>query len=112
MTLTPGGFPMSKYTRRFGASAVVAAAMLAACSKADNKVDSTALKTDSTLNRDLALANRDSTAQPQLTDVPATPAATQPQPKVSSPPARVNRPAQSGPTTRPANRPAAQPSTP
>jgi len=46
---------MSKYTRRFGAFAVGAAAMLAACSKSDNKVDSTALKTDSTLNRDLAL---------------------------------------------------------
>jgi hypothetical protein len=84
--------------------------MLAACSKADNKVDSTALKTDSTLNRDLAMANRDSTAQPQLKDVPATPAAT-PEPKVSNPPARVNRPAQSGSTKRPADRPAT-PSTP
>jgi len=106
---------MSKYTRRLGASAFVGAAMLAACAKADNKVDSTALKTDSTLNRDLALANRDSAAQPQLKDVPATPAATPaptPQPRVNNPPARVNRPAQSGSTSRPANRPAPQPSTP
>ena len=98
---------MSKYTRRFGASAVVAAAMLAACSKADNKVDSTALKTDSTLNRDLALANRDSAAQPQLKDVPATTAAApKPEPRVNNPPARTNRPAQTGRTNRPADRPA------
>jgi hypothetical protein len=101
---------MSKYTRRLGASALITAAMLAACSKADNKVDSTALKTDSTLNRDLALANRDTAAQPQLTDVPATPAATQP--KVNNPPARTNRPAQSGSTKRPADRPAPAPTTP
>jgi hypothetical protein len=99
---------MSKYIRRLGASALVAAATLAACSKSDNKVDSTALKSDSTLNRDLALANRDTAAQPQLADVPTTPAASAPkaQPRVSSPPARVNRPAQSGRTTRPADRPA------
>src|SRR3954462_8266890 len=103
---------MSKYTRRFGASAVIAAALLAACSKADNKVDSTALKTDSSLNRDLALANRDSAAQPQLADVPTTPAASPaPQPKASNPPARVNRPAQSGSTKRPADRPTPKPST-
>jgi hypothetical protein len=97
---------MSKYTRRFGAFAVGAAAMLAACSKSDNKVDSTALKTDSTLNRDLALANRDSAAQPQLKDVPTTPAATAPkaEPRVNNPPARVNRPSQTGRTNRPPER--------
>jgi len=82
--------------------------LLGACSKADNKVDSTALKSDSTLNRDLALAGRDSAAQPQLKDVPVTPAASEP--KANNPPARVNRPAQSGSTRRPADRPA--PTTP
>jgi hypothetical protein len=79
--------------------------MLAACSKSDNKVDSTALTTDSTLNRDLALANRDSAAQPQLTDVPNGATAPKAEPKASNPPARVNRPAQTGRTTRPADRP-------
>ena len=98
---------MSKYTRRLGAAALIATAVLGACSKSDNKVDSTALKADSTLNRDLALANADSTAQQQLTDVPATPA-----PKANNPPARVDRPAQSGSTKRPADKPAPKPSTP
>jgi hypothetical protein len=98
---------MSKYTRRLGAAALIATAVLGACSKSDNKVDSTALKTDSTLNRDLALANADSAAQPQLSDVPATPA-----PKANNPPTRIDRPAQSGSTRRPADKPAPKPSTP
>ncbi|MDB4906466.1 MAG: hypothetical protein JWO05_1250 [Gemmatimonadetes bacterium] len=64
---------MSKYTRPVCASLALALALVAgACSSADNKADSSALKSDSALNRDLALANHDSTAQPQLTDVPAT----------------------------------------
>jgi hypothetical protein len=50
-----------------------AAVLLAACSGDRSKSDS-ALASDSTLNRDLALAGRDTAAQPQLTDVPATPA--------------------------------------
>ncbi len=63
---------MMKYTRRLGAPLIVAAALLGAC-RADSKKgpDSTALGADSTLNRDLALANRDTNAQPQLKDVPA-----------------------------------------
>lgn len=101
---------MSKYTRRLGASAFTAIALLGACSKADNKVDSTALKSDSTLNRDLALAGRDTAAQPQLKDVPTTPAASEP--KANNPPARVNRPSQSGSTKAPANRPAPTPPAP
>lgn len=99
---------MSQYTRRLGASALVAAALLAGCSKSDTKTDSTALAADSTLNRDLALAGADSAAQPQLKDVPAE------QPKANVPPARVNRPAQSGSTRRPADReptPAPKPTT-
>jgi hypothetical protein len=108
---------MTKYTRSLGASALVAIALLGACTSEGNKVDSTALKTDSTLNRDLALAGQDSLAQPQLKDVPAnapTTAAPAPanQPRANNPPARVNRPAQSGPTTRPANRPTTQPAAP
>ena len=64
---------MSKYIRRFGTPMIVAAFTLFAACRSDAKKgpDSTALGTDSTLNRDLALAGRDSTAQPQLKDVPA-----------------------------------------
>ncbi len=81
---------MSKYTRRLGAPAFLALVTLfAACSSADKKgPDSLALGADSTLNRDLAMANRDSTSQPQLKDVPATtpaPAAVTREPTRSTP---------------------------
>jgi len=63
---------MTKYTGRFTMPIVVGAfALLAACSGDKNKAD-TALAADTTLNRDLALAGKDTAAQPQLTDVPAT----------------------------------------
>src|SRR5215207_4208744 len=66
---------MSKYTRRFGAPfALVAALSFSACTVSDSKSD-TSLARDTALNRDLELANRDSAVQPQLNDVPATPAA-------------------------------------
>lgn len=76
---------MSKYTRRLAPSLLVAAALLGACSSESKKgPDSVGLGADSTLNRDLAMANRDSTSQPQLKDVPATqPAA--PAPERSAP---------------------------
>jgi len=104
---------MTKYTRRLGASALVLATLLGACKSDANKVDSTALKADTSLNRDLALAGRDTTVQPQLKDVPATGAATAPAnaPRANNPPARVNRPAKSG-TTRTPERTAPAPSTP
>jgi hypothetical protein len=105
---------MIKYTRRLGASLLVSAALLGACKGDANKADSTALKTDSTLNRDLAMANRDSTAQPQLKDVPAggsTPAATN-VPRVNNPPRTTSRPAASGPISRPASRPTTTPAAP
>jgi hypothetical protein len=101
---------MLKYTRRLGASAVIAIAMLTACSKSDNAVDSAALKTDSTLNRDLALAGSDSAAQPELKDVPAADA--NEQPRVSTPPARTNRPAATGSTSRPPSRTPSKPAAP
>src|SRR5437763_12799354 len=59
---------------RFSMPIVVGTALvLASCGGEKNKSDS-ALGADSTLNRDLALAGKDTAAQPQLTDVPATPA--------------------------------------
>lgn len=88
---------MLKYTRRLGAPiALAAVTLLGACGSDAKKSDSTALGADTTLNRDLALANRDTAAQPQLKDVPAnTPAASTPKPSSSKP-----------------SKPAAKPSTP
>ncbi len=57
------------------------ALVFAAC--ADNKSDD-ALATDTSLNRDILLANRDSAAQPSLTDVPAT-TTTTPAPGAAAP---------------------------
>jgi hypothetical protein len=52
---------------------ILAVSLVAACGGGDKKADS-ALAADSALNRDLALAGADSTKQPALADVPATPA--------------------------------------
>jgi hypothetical protein len=73
---------MTNYIRRFGAPlALTAVLAVAACSSADKKPDST-LARDTALNKDLAMANRDTASQPALKDVPVTPpaAATTPPP--------------------------------
>src|SRR3954463_10534380 len=81
---------MTKYIRRLRTSLVLSAAIaVAACTVKDNKSDSS-LARDTALNRDLALAGQDTTIQPQLRDVPATPAATPapaptPAPRASTP---------------------------
>jgi hypothetical protein len=99
---------MSKYIRRLGAPFVMVAGLaFSACTVSDSKSD-TSLARDTALNRDLELANRDSAVQPQLRDVPATPAAETPAPAPA--PARTTpapRPAPSRPVTRPAPKPAA-----
>jgi hypothetical protein len=74
--------------------------MLAACDRGSNE---SALAQDSSLNRDLALAGRDTAAQPQLADVPAETAATKEPAPAATTPAR--RPAATRPTVRPAARP-------
>jgi hypothetical protein len=100
---------MLKYTSRCAASLLVAATLLGACSSEKKGPDSTALGADSALNRDLAMANRDSAAQPQLKDVPANttpaPAPTTTRPQTRTPTTRTT-------PTRPAPRPATQPTTP
>jgi hypothetical protein len=90
---------MVKYTRGSAALLLVASALIGACSSENKKgPDSAALGADSALNRDLALANHDTTVQPQLKDVPAnSPAAPAPAAKTTRPPARAPRP-----TPRPA----------
>ena len=88
---------MTKYIHRLAAPFVLVAALsFGACSSSDSKTD-TSLASDTALNRDLALANRDSAAQPQLADVPATPAVETPAPA----PPRATTPAPRPATTRP-----------
>jgi hypothetical protein len=97
---------MTKYTRRvaapFALAAVSAMTMLAACRSDSKPADSAALGADSTLNRDLALANRDSAAQPQLKDVaPDAPAATAPKTSAPTRPKTTPRPSAPAPKTTP-----------
>jgi hypothetical protein len=90
---------MSKYMSRIAPLALTFALGVAACSKGDNKADSS-LAQDTALSRDLQLATGDSAAQPQLKDVPAAPAAE---------PSRTPERATSKPRT---SRPAPKPTTP
>jgi hypothetical protein len=93
---------MTNYIRRFGAPlAFTTVLAIAACSSADKKPDS-ALARDTALNKDLAMANRDTSAQPALKDVPVTPPAAAPTPAPTKAP--VARPTTS--TTRPKPAPA------
>lgn len=107
---------MTKYIRRARAPlALCAAFALAACTVKESSKTDSSLARDTALNRDLALAGRDTTAQPQLRDVPATPAVTTPAPAAAAP-ARLpstpaTRPSRSGRTTTSATRPAPAPTT-
>lgn len=83
---------MHKYTRTATPLLLALAASVAACSR--DKGD--ALKQDSALSRDLAIAGTDTAAQPQLQDVPAN---TPPAPATTPAPA----PAPAPTTTRPRN---------
>jgi hypothetical protein len=63
---------MVQYIPRLSASLVLSLALVAgACAKTDNNAAA-----DSALNKDIQLANRDTAAQPALTDVPAATATT------------------------------------
>src|SRR4051812_15830945 len=87
---------MTKYIRRLGTPLALGAVLaVSACTVKDNKSDTT-LAADSALNRDLQLANQDTSLQPQLRAVPATPPA--PAPAAVTPRA-------STPASRPASRP-------
>jgi hypothetical protein len=101
---------MMKYTRGSAAILLVASAVLGACSSGDKKgPDSAALGADSALNRDLALANHDTTVQPQLKDVPsnapAAPAPTTTRPKAGTPARTTPRATPRTPAPRPATPP-------
>jgi len=99
---------MLKYIRQVGVPITLAAfALFSACrSDAKKGPDSLALGTDSTLNRDLAMAGRDTTVQPQLKDIPSTtPAA----PAPSAPERRTTTPARTREHTTPRNAPRSEP---
>lgn len=73
---------MSKYISRIAAPLALSLALIAgAC--VDKKQDT--LATDTSLNRDLQMANQDTSAKPALQDVPATGAPTTPAPVASAP---------------------------
>lgn len=94
---------MTKYIRRFATPLALGSLIaLGACTVKEKGSDST-LARDTTLNKDLALANADTAAQPQLRDIPATPAAT-PAPSTPTTAGRTptTRPSTSGRTTTPA----------
>lgn len=84
---------MSKYTRLFAALFLTSA--IAACGDKDR---GDTLATDTTLNRDLELANVDTGVQPSLTDVPA---AAEPAPVAAAPVTtpRTTTPARTTPRT-------------
>lgn len=65
---------MSKYMTGFRLPMIAAVLAFAAACGGDGGNADSALANDTMLNRDLALAGTDTAAQPQLTDVPATPA--------------------------------------
>jgi len=75
---------------------MLCAATLAAAACGEKKASDTALTTDSTLGRDLAMAARDSAVQPELKDVPVTP------PPAAAPAPARPRPRATTPTPAPA----------
>lgn len=110
---------MPQYTRGAGLTAAVALIALAACGGGDSARKDTGLAADTALGRDLQLAGADTTAQPQLQDVPAggaapapaAPATTPaPAPRASTPRTSTRTPTRTPTTTRPST-PAPKPST-
>ena len=67
---------MKQYIRTVGTSlALTATFAFAACTVSDKSATDSSLARDSSLNKDLQLAGKDTTVQPQLQDVAATPPA-------------------------------------
>ena len=79
---------MVQYIPRFNASLALSFALFAGACTAKND---NAAAADSALNRDIQLANRDTAAQPALTDVPAG-TATTPAPSTAAPRTTATRP--------------------
>src|SRR5262245_10264545 len=91
---------MKKYTVRAATPLVFAALLLVGACKGNEGRNDSALAQDSTLNRDLQLANKgDSAQQPQLQDVPAAPAGTSS--PTTSKPKSTTKPSSSGTKSTP-----------
>ncbi len=105
---------MTKYIRSLATPLVLGATLaLSACSVSEKKADTT-LAADSALNRDLAMANRDTTLQPALNDVAVVPPVTTPAPSTPVPAPATSRPTTSRPattTSRPSTRTSTTPRT-
>ena len=90
---------MSKYIRQLGTPLARAAALVVGACAGDDAASDSALAADSALSRDLELAGQDTSAQPQLSDVPAG----QPQQPTTSRPSTsrpsTSRPSPSTPST-------------
>ena len=101
--------PSSALTR--ASFAVISAASLMFFAACGDKKDDVTLTTDTALGRDLAMASADTTVQPKLQDVPATPP-----PPVAAPvtkaPTPKPKPAPAKPSTPPATVPAPAPAKP
>lgn len=93
---------MAKYTRLFAPLTMGMMLVLGACKADTSKQDTTsALNNDTTaLGKDLAMAGRDTAAQPQLKDVPANP------PSTSAPSRRSTASREPSRTSTPERRPA------
>ena len=89
---------MSKYIYRFAGSLALSFAVLAGACSDSNKSDS--LAEDTSLNRDLQMANQDTTAQPALQDVPASGSPSTSGPVASAPTTTRTPPRSSGSTVR------------
>jgi hypothetical protein len=101
---------MVKYIGRVIAPLALGSALFVGACKSDaSKQDTSALSSDSALNRDLAMAGKNDSVQPQLRDVPAattTPAPTRTTPRTTTPartttPSRTTTPAPTTPRTTP-----------
>src|SRR5689334_2269002 len=90
---------MRKYTVRAATPLVFAALLFVGACKGNEGRNDSALASDSALNRDLQLANRGDSAQPQLKDVPATPASTS-SPTTTKPRTTTSRPSGSSGSTK------------
>ncbi|MES2176995.1 MAG: hypothetical protein V4550_03945 [Gemmatimonadota bacterium] len=84
---------MGIHFRRLRAPLALTVALLAGACSASDKAKDTALAVDTALNKDLALAGRDTSAQPALNDVASTPTATKPAAKPAAPKATPKPPA-------------------
>jgi hypothetical protein len=96
---------MSSRYRALAPLALTIALLAGACTDRNN---SDALTQDSTLARDLALANADSASAPELSDVPSDPAASA---EVSPTPAPTSRPRSATTARRPTPKPTPKPTT-